>query len=407
MKASKLISVLMTVVMCSSLISCSNGGQTIEKTSESTTETTLPPLPESWSALDNGCVTEVRNQIHGDCWAYASATCIDINNQMINGERLLFTSDEIVENCFSDRWTEGRVMPDYLDPYNIGGYSLDVVKLFTYGYNGYFLHDANYYQGCTEDEIKRELMEYGCLQIGVADNVSYDLNGGRCLYANDRVDPDHAVVIIGWDDTYSRENFHADPGRDGAWLAQNSHGENWGDGGFYWISYETPLYEVNSFVMCEDYSETLGYAYYNFNTISTGDTTTYANAFDHEGTLAAVGVCTTIRDTGVRIEIYNEDMSEMIYTQDAVLGAMGYHVIDLDEPLEVTSFVVVVTMPGEICVEGEENTDPVDPYVAGCEPGQSFVLIDDEWVDMCSPEIQERLGIDFEPNNFLITAVYA
>ncbi len=47
----------------------------------------------------------------------------------------------------------------------------------------------------------------------------------------------HAVQIIGWDDTYKAENFLEPPQGDGAWIAKNSWGENFGDRGFFYVSY--------------------------------------------------------------------------------------------------------------------------------------------------------------------------
>ncbi|HIR17932.1 MAG TPA: hypothetical protein IAD35_07780 [Candidatus Caccocola faecigallinarum] len=50
----------------------------------------------------------------------------------------------------------------------------------------------------------------------------------------------HLVAIVGWDDDYSVENFREDrrPSHPGAWIARNSWGELYGDGGYFYISYE-------------------------------------------------------------------------------------------------------------------------------------------------------------------------
>lgn len=46
-------------------------------------------------------------------------------------------------------------------------------------------------------------------------------------YANGGIYPNHGVSIIGWNDTYSKENFASTPSNDGAWIVRNSYGESY------------------------------------------------------------------------------------------------------------------------------------------------------------------------------------
>ena len=62
-------------------------------------------------------------------------------------------------------------------------------------------------------------------------------------YCNDETfvkDEQHAILIVGWDDNYSRDNFRDNnkPKNDGAWLVKNSWGNYNDEGGYFWISYE-------------------------------------------------------------------------------------------------------------------------------------------------------------------------
>ena len=59
--------------------------------------------------------------------------------------------------------------------------------------------------------------------------------------------PSHAITIVGWDDNYKKENFKIEnneqPKNDGAYIALNSWGEEWGENGYFYIAYEDEAVE--------------------------------------------------------------------------------------------------------------------------------------------------------------------
>ncbi len=92
-----------------------------------------------------------------------------------------------------------------------------------------------------KDTIKEYIIKYGAVSVSVTSDKQWDNYKGG-IYHNDEITQyrgGHQVVIIGWDDNYSRNNFvYEKPEHDGAWLVLNSWGSNWGNNGTAWISYE-------------------------------------------------------------------------------------------------------------------------------------------------------------------------
>ena len=104
--------------------------------------------------------------------------------------------------------------------------------------------------------VKNHIMKNGSLYAVIAtpdnDREFYDsktyseyYNGNYELLNPER--SIHAVSIVGWDDNYSKDNFATrkgdKPKNDGAYIALNSWGDQWGDNGYFYISYEDGMVE--------------------------------------------------------------------------------------------------------------------------------------------------------------------
>lgn len=89
--------------------------------------------------------------------------------------------------------------------------------------------------------IKNLIAQYGSVSLSFQMYDQY-YNPETCAYSYPVSDSgaNHAVTLVGWDDSYSRDNFLAASGvkANGAWIAKNSWGSEWGDEGYFYISYE-------------------------------------------------------------------------------------------------------------------------------------------------------------------------
>lgn len=81
--------------------------------------------------------------------------------------------------------------------------------------------------------IKQHIVNYGGVYASVHGAAifsnSYNNETGAIYCTSEILEPrNHAVVIIGWDDNYSKDNFNENhrPEEDGAWIVKNSWGES-------------------------------------------------------------------------------------------------------------------------------------------------------------------------------------
>jgi hypothetical protein len=94
------------------------------------------------------------------------------------------------------------------------------------------------------EAIKTAVFKYGGVQTSLYSNLKssqseseyFDKETNAYCYIGTEK-PNHDVVIIGWDDNYSKDNFSVPLEGDGAFICQNSWGENFGEDGVFYVSY--------------------------------------------------------------------------------------------------------------------------------------------------------------------------
>ena len=146
--------------------------------------------------------------------------------------------------------------------------------------------------------VKELIMKYGSVAVTYysdplveTDYCNYYNRSTGAYYYNGAYDytlpniGNHSVTLVGWNDKYSRTNFRAgnQPSRDGAWLVKNQWGTDFGNKGYFWISYEDILLHQN-----DSYNVNMAVAYqvgkasnYDYNYQYDGGTGVYyANPVD-------------------------------------------------------------------------------------------------------------------------------
>lgn len=219
----------------------------------------------------------------------------------------------------------------------------------------------------------------------------------------DDMGTDHDVCIVGWDDNYSKENFgNKKPKNNGAWLLRNSWGTEWGNDGYFWISYED--YAVNqttiySYVVApKDAYESIYQHDGGLVKAIMGKFSGAANVFTarkNEKIIAVTGLMDSCSGT---VAIYENPgtkspLGTKLTSQKFTVNHTGHVTIDLEKPVMIQKgmkFSVVMTFnkPIDISIDEDDPEEWLDDYKkegngnyytdVTARAGESFVL-NDSW----------------------------
>jgi C1A family cysteine protease len=256
------------------------------------------------------------------------------------------------------------------------------------------------------DTIKAAIQQYGAVYTAMYadDGMSYDTTSAyfnkstSAYYYNGSAQPDHAVDIVGWDDSYSRANFSTDPGMDGAFICRNSWSSAWGDGGYFYVSYADVLIGTSMAVFTgeptTDYAQNLGHDTLGF-TDSYGfgtDTAWMAAGYTVKGdsTLEAAGLYALSPGTTYTLYAGTSLTNHATWTNvgSGTLDVAGYHTVAFTTPynaLAGVKFYVIaqVTAPTTVYPLALEDYQSGYSSRAASAAGQSYVSSDGTtWGDL-------------------------
>ncbi len=204
-------------------------------------------LPTTFSWCDSGGCTPVKNQGScGSCWAFGTVGALECNIKLKDGVTVDLSEQWLV-SCNRDGWGcgGGWWAHDYhewkTDP--CGGTGAVLETYFPYvasdvPCNCPYPHDyliddwafiGNDYSVPPVASIKQAILDYGPVSVAVYVNSAMQAYTGGVFNGCGTGEVNHAVVLVGWDDTQ---------GTEGVWIMRNSWGSGWGEGGYMRIPYD-------------------------------------------------------------------------------------------------------------------------------------------------------------------------
>lgn len=209
-------------------------------------------LPSYYNLRDVHRDTAVKNQGNNStCWAVAAISALETT--LRPEEEVYFAAEHMaLMNSFTKNVNEG------------GEFTMSMAYLLSW--QGPVLESADPYgdmqspEGLSAvkhvqeiqviknkniDKIKEAVFKNGAVQTSIYTSLRsstsrskfYNREKYAYCYIGDE-NPNHEVIIIGWDDDYPKENFTVQPQNNGAFICQNSWGESFGERGVFYISYE-------------------------------------------------------------------------------------------------------------------------------------------------------------------------
>ena len=365
-------------------------------------------IPSHYDLRDYRLVTSVKNQgTNGNCWAFAAIAVLESCILKATGIKYDF-SEENMKNLmatFSDYgWNKAYTnsggttemsrayflswmgpVNESDDKYVINTYLSPLMESIMHVQNIIFLPRSNY---TDNDAIKQAILNYGAVYTSL-----YSMRTEYQYYTGPK-NPDHAVAIVGWDDNFSKDKFGSNTPADGAWICKNSWGNNWGDNGYFYVSYyDARFAQVGASDVSFTFilNDTVKYdKNYQYDIIGKTDylltnqsTMWYQNTFNATSDEIIAAFSTYFnRQSNFTVEIYVND--ELKLTQNGSSIA-GYFTINFDEFIpvyknDVFKIIIKLVTSSEAWVPISEKSEANRVHY---RPNTSFISYDGlNWIDL-------------------------
>lgn len=426
-------------------------------------------LPTSYDSRTYGYVTPVRNQgTWGTCWAFSAIGVAEANivKKGLAGNTLDLSELQLAYffyHTVTDPLgnTEGdstkAVSQSYLNrggnsafttfalagwcgtaleskaPYENASENLTLDSSLAYD-DAYHMQNAFWVNMTDRSDVKQLIMNYGAISTSYLsdqtsnDSTTYYNSTNKAYYYDGRYSSNHAIIIVGWDDSFSKTKFNQAhrPSSNGAWLVKNSWGTSFGDSGYFWISYEDAAFNDS------DYSQAFVFDFeaadnYDHNYQYDGSNGTYAYSVYNGGSIANIftasgnpGKKETINAVSFALYDVNVNYSIQIYknptnANDPTSGTamltkpktgqtsyVGYYTVPLSDSITIKDgekFSVVVTLSKRssnyvnyFCDYSYNNGNWIK-FTSEMQSGQSFQKYwkNASWEDMSADQMTPRI----------------